>query len=134
LSDSSSSNPIGPTAFDNANTDKEILDEYRMTCSIIFGKTSHSQMRFLQASIELQQSLLNSCDSLLAKQTNWLEDNLSRIIARASILGPPGFVRGYTATIDALMTILSIVYDLTTFHIESYKKITDTLNKSFLLP
>jgi hypothetical protein len=137
LSDSSSSNPIGPTAFDNANTDKEILDEYRMTCSIIFGKTSHSQMRFLQASIELQQSLLNSCDSLLAKQTNWLEDNLlENNSTAASIFGSTlkAFVRGYTATIDALMTMLSIVYDLTTFHIESYKKITDTLNKSFLLP
>lgn len=137
MSDSSSSNPIGPTAFDNANTDKEILDEYRRTCSIIFGKTSHSQMRFLQASIELQQSLLNSCDSLLAKQTNWLEDNLlENNSTAASIFGSnlKAFVRGYTATVDALMTMLSIVYDLTTFHIESYKKITDTLNKSFFLP
>jgi hypothetical protein len=137
LSDSSSSNPIGTTAFDNANTDKEILDEYRRTCSIIFGKTSHSQMRFLQASIELQQSLLNSCDSLLAKQTNWLEDNLlENNSTAASIFGSnlKAFVRGYTATVDALMTMLSIVYDLTTFHIESYKKITDTLNKSFFLP
>ena len=137
MSDSSSSNPIGPTTFDNATMDKEILDEYRRTCSIIFGKTSHSQMRFLQASIELQQSLLNSCDSLLAKQTNWLEDNLlENNSTAASIFGTnlKALVRGYTATVDALMNMLSIVYDLTTFHIESYKKITDTLNQSFFLP
>ena len=137
MSDSSSSNPIGPTAFDNATMDKEILDEYRRTCSIIFGKTSHSQMRFLQASIELQQSLLNSCDSLLAKQTNWLEDNLfENNSTAASIFGSnlKALVSGYTATIDAFMTMLSIGYDLTTSHIESYKKITDALNNSFFLP
>jgi len=137
LSDSSSSNPIGPTAFDNATMVKEILDEYRRTCSIIFGKTSHSQMRFLQASIELQQSLLNSCDSLLAKQTNWLEDNqFENNSTAASIFGSnlKALVSGYTATIDAFMTMLSIGYDLTTSHIESYKKITDALNNSFFLP
>jgi len=116
---------------------KEILDEYRRTCSIIFGKTSHSQMRFLQASIELQQSLLNSCDSLLAKQTNWLEDNqFENNSTAASIFGSnlKALVSGYTATIDAFMTMLSIGYDLTTSHIESYKKITDALNNSFFLP
>gem|GEM_PF-880061 len=137
MSDSSSSNPIGPTAFDNATMVKEILDEYRRTCSIIFGKTSHSQMRFLQASIELQQSLLNSCDSLLAKQTNWLEDNqFENNSTAASIFGSnlKALVSGYTATIDAFMTMLSIGYDLTTSHIESYKKITDALNNSFFLP
>ena len=89
-------------------------------------------MRFLQASIELPQSLLNSCDSLVAKQTNWLEDNLfENNSTAASNFGPnlKAFVRG-TATVDALMTMLSIGYDLTTFNIESYKKIADTLNKS----
>ena len=91
-------------------------------------------MRFLQASIELQQSLLNSCDSLLAKQTNWLEDNLFENNSRLQqSLGSnlKAFVSGYTATVDMFMTMLSISYDMTTFNMERYKKITDTLNKSF---
>ena len=48
-------------------------DEYRKTCSIIFGKASASQLQYLSASIELQQSLLTSCDSIVANQLNWLE-------------------------------------------------------------
>jgi hypothetical protein len=125
------------TSFDDADTDKAILEEYKKTCSIIFGKASHSQMRYLQASVELQQSLLNSCDSLLAKQTRWLEDNLSRRNGKSTIVinsNLKAFVRGYTATVDISMTMLSIVYDLTTSQIERYRKLIDMLNKSYFSP
>jgi hypothetical protein len=133
LSDSSST-PTRSMSFDDADTDQAILEEYKKTCSIIFGKTSHSQMRYLQASVELQQSLLNSCDSLLAKQTRWLEVNLSQRNEYHSI--PIGsnlkaFIRGYTATVDMSMTMLSIVYDFTTSQIERYSKLIDMLNKSY---
>jgi hypothetical protein len=121
-------------SFDDADTDKAILEEYKKTCSIIFGKASHSQMRFLQASVELQQSLLNSCDSLLAKQTRWIEDNLSQRSGKSTIVissNLKAFVRGYAATVDMSMTMLSIVYDLTTSQIERYRKLIDMLNKSY---
>ena len=137
LSDSSSVTHTRPMSFDGADTDKAILEEYKKTCSLIFGKTSHSQMRYLQATVELQQSLLNSCDSLLANQTRWLEDNLSRRNEYHSI--PIGsslkaFIRGYTATVDMSMTMLSIVYDFTTSQIERYRKLIDMLNKSYFPP
>lgn len=121
-------------SFDDADTDKAILEEYKKTCSIIFGKASHSQMRYLQASVELQQSLLNSCDSLLAKQTRWIEDNLSQRSGKSTIVissNLKAFVCGYTATVDMSMTMLSIVYDLTTSQIERYRKLIDMLNKSY---
>ena len=132
MSDSSSVTPE-TLSFDDADTDKAILEEYKKTCSIIFGKASHSQMRFLQASVELQQSLLNSCDSLLAKQTRWIKDNLSQRSGKSTIVissNLKAFVRGYTATVDMSMTMLSIVYDLTTSQIERYRKLIDMLNKS----
>ena len=134
LSDSSSVTHTRPMSFDGADTDKAILEEYKKTCSLIFGKTSHSQMRYLQATVELQQSLLNSCDSLLANQTRWLEDNLSRRNEYHSIpIGPSlkSFIRGYTATVDMSMTMLSIVYDFTTFQIERYSRLINMLNKSY---
>ena len=40
------------------------FDQYKKTCSIIFGNATQSQLRYLNASIELQQVLLTSCDSL----------------------------------------------------------------------
>ena len=39
----------------------------------MFGKASASQLQYLSASIELQQSLLTSCDSIVTNQLNWLE-------------------------------------------------------------
>jgi hypothetical protein len=137
LSDSFSVTPTRSTSFDDPDADKAILEEYKKTCSIIFGKASHSQMRYLQASVELQQSLLNSCDSLLAKQTSWLEDNLSQRNGKSTIAissNLKGFVRGYTATVDMSMTMLSIVYDFTTSQIERYRKLIDMLNKSYFSP
>ena len=137
MSDSSSATPTRSTSFEGAETDKAILEEYKKTCSIIFGKTSHSQMRYLQASVELQQSLLNSCDSLLAKQTSWFEDNLSVQNGNSAIvisLNLKAFVRGYTATVDMSMTMLSIVYDFTTFQIGRYRKLIDMLSKSYFPP
>ena len=134
MSYSSSSTPPRTTAFDDANTDKAILEEYKKTCSIIFGKASHSQMRYLQASIELQQSLLNSCDSLLAKQSGWLEDNLSEGNGKSTIVFSShlkAFVSGYIATVDISMTMLSIIYDMATSNMERYRRTIDTLNKSF---
>lgn len=133
LSDSSSI-PTRSVSFDDADTEKAILEEYKKTCSLIFGKTSHSQMRYLQASVELQQSLLNSCDSLLAKQTRWLEVNLSQRNEYHSIpisSNLKAFIRGYSATVDMSMTMLSIVYDFTTSQIERYSKLIDKLNKSY---
>jgi hypothetical protein len=134
LSASSSAIPTRSMSFDDADTDKAILEEYKKTCSIIFGKASHSQMRYLQAIVELQHSLLNSCDSLLANQTRWLEDNLAQRNEYHSIpisSNLKAFIRGYTATVDMSMTMLSIVYDLTTSQIERYGKLIVKLNKTY---
>lgn len=50
------------------------FDQYRKTCSIIFGKAAASQLRYLNASIELQQTALTSCDGIISNQIKWLED------------------------------------------------------------
>ena len=137
MSDSSSITPIRAASIDEAGTNKAILEEYKRTCSIIFGKASHSQMRYLQASVELQQSLLNSCDSLLAKQTRWLEDNLLQQNGMSTIVmssNLKALVQSYTATVDMSMTMLSIVYDFATSQIEECRKLIDMLNKSYFSP
>ena len=115
----------------------DAIEQYKRTCSVIFGKTSSSQIRYLQASIDVQQSLLTSCDSTIAKQLNWLED-LSRRKNNSNnksktwieiVLEP--FLRSYSAAVEASMAMLSISYDIASTQLENYKKIIDLSNKSY---
>jgi hypothetical protein len=115
----------------------DAIEQYRRTCSIIFGKTSSSQIRYLQASIDVQQSLLTSCDSTIAKQMDCLED-FARMKNNSNdksktwleiILEP--FLRSYSAAVEASMAMLSISYDISSNQLENYKKIIDLSNKSY---
>jgi hypothetical protein len=115
----------------------DAIEQYKRTCSVIFGKTSSSQIRYLQASIDVQQSLLTSCDSTIAKQLDWLED-ISRRKNNSNnksktwleiVLEP--FLRSYSAAVEASMAMLSISYDIASTQLENYKKIIDLSNKSY---
>lgn len=115
----------------------DAIEQYKRTCSVIFGKTSSSQIRYLQASIDVQQSLLTSCDSTIAKQLDWLAD-LSRRKNNSNnksktwleiVLEP--FLRSYSAAVEACMAMLSISYDIASTQLENYKKIIDLSNKSY---
>jgi hypothetical protein len=119
----------------NDSKDVDAIEQYRRTCSIIFGRTSSSQLRYIQSSIDVQQSLLTSCDSTIAKQIAWLEDfakkknNNKSMNWLVSILEP--FLRSYSAAVDASMAMISISYDIASSQLESYKKIVDITNKSY---
>ena len=115
----------------------DAIEQYKRTCSVIFGKTSSSQIRYLQASIDVQQSLLTSCDSTIAKQLDWLEgisrrknnsNNKSKTWLEI-VLEP--FLRSYSAAVEASMAMLSISYDIASTQLENYKKIIDLSNKSY---
>ena len=115
----------------------DAIEQYKRTCSVIFGKTSSSQIRYLQASIDVQQSLLTSCDSTIAKQLDWIED-ISRRKNNSNnksktwleiVLEP--FLRSYSAAVEASMAMLSISYDIASTQLENYKKIIDLSNKSY---
>ena len=102
-------------------------DEYRKTCSIMFGKASASQLQYLSASIELQQSLLTSCDSIVANQLNWLEKYVKENNASNFFVEP--FLRIYASMVDLCMSCISISYDSGTLNTQSYTKTLDTLNQ-----
>jgi hypothetical protein len=119
----------------DSNDVDDAIEQYRRTCSIIFGRTSGSQLRYLQSSIDVQQSLLTSCDSTIAKQISWLEDyekkknNNKSMNWLVPILEP--FLRSYSAAVEASMAMISISYDIASNQLESYKKIVDITNKSY---
>jgi hypothetical protein len=106
------------------------FDEYRKTCSIIFGNATASQLRFLSASIDLQQSLLTSCDGLVANQLNWLQNYTKENKGSNLFLEP--FLRVYTSYVELYMKYVSSLYDTGTLNIELYKKTIDMLNQRSL--
>lgn len=118
------------TSFTSINDNA--FEQYRKTCSIIFGNTISSQLRYIQAFIELQQTLLTSCDSLVANQLGWLEKYVKE--NEGSTLATEVFLRIYTAMVNAWMNWISTSYDSGTLNIESYAKALDIVNKSFSAP
>ena len=113
----------------------DAIEQYRRTCSIIFGKTSSSQIRYLQASINVQQSLLTSCDGTIAQQINWLEDftgtkNHKKAKTWPEMILEP-LLRSYSAAVEASMAMISISYDIASNQLESYKKIIDLSNRLY---
>jgi hypothetical protein len=121
--------------INDSNDVDDAIEQYRRTCSIIFGRTSSSQLRYLQSSIDVQQSLLTSCDSTIAKQIAWLVDfakkknNNKSMNWLVPILEP--FLRSYSAAVEASVAMISISYDIASNQLESYKKIVDITNKSY---
>ena len=110
----------------STTSDRE-YDEYRKTCSIIFGKATASQIQYLSASIELQQTLLTSCDSIIANQLNWLEKYVKENNASNFFVEP--FLRIYASIVELCMSCISISYDSGTLNTQSYTKTLDTLNQ-----
>ena len=132
----SSTQPGLPMTNDRSDVN-DAIEQYGRTCSIIFGKTSSSQIRYLQASIDVQQSLLTSCDSTIAKQMDWLDDfarrknnNNDKSKTWLEIILEP-FLRSYSAAVEASMAMLSISYDIASNQLENYKKTIDLSNKSY---
>ena len=110
----------------STTSDRE-YDEYRKTCSVIFGKASASQLQYLSASIELQQMLLTSCDSIVANQLNWLEKYVKENNASNFFVEP--FLKIYASMVDLYMSCISLSYDSGTLNTQSYTKSLDTLNQ-----
>lgn len=105
------------------------LDEYRKTCSVIFGNATASQLKFLEASMQLQQTAFTSCDGIVANQLRWIENYVNK--NNYSSLAIDQFLKIYSNTINGFMKMVSMSYDLTTSNIESYTKTLNSLNEYF---
>ena len=104
------------------------FDEYRRTCSVIFGNATSSQLKYLEASIQLQQTALTSCDGIIANQLKWLQNYVNK---NKDTLVIDSFLKIYTDTINMFMNFVSISYDLTTSNIQFYTRTLNSLNEYF---
>lgn len=105
------------------------FDEYRKTCSVLFGNATASQLKYLEASIQLQQTALTSCDGIIANQLNWIQDYVNK--NKDGSLAIDQFLKIYANIINMFMKLVSISYDLTTSNIQSYNRTLNSLNEYF---
>jgi hypothetical protein len=111
------------------SADDSAFEQYKKTCSIIFGKATESQLRYLQAHIELQQTLLTSCDSIVVNQLDWLKKYVKENRGSNFFMEP--LLKMYTSIVNACMICISAGYDSGTLNIESYRKALDIFNQCF---
>ena len=82
------------------------FDQYRKTCSVIFGNATASQLKYLDASIELQQTALTSCDGIIANQLKWLENYFRKNKDSSSVID--AFLKTYTAIVNMFLNFVSM--------------------------
>jgi hypothetical protein len=105
------------------------FDQYRKTCPIIFGNATASQLKYIEASMQLQQTAFTSCDSIVANQLKWIENYVNK--NNYSNLAIDQFLRIYANVVNEFMKLVSMSYDLTTSNIESYTKTLNSMNEYF---
>ena len=105
------------------------FDQYRNTCSIIFGNATASQLKYIEASMQFQQTAFTSCDGIVANQLGWIENYVNN--NNYSNIAIDQYLRIYANIINEFMKLVSMSYDLTTSNIESYTKTLNSMNEYF---
>ena len=105
------------------------FNDYRKTCSVIFGNAAASQLKYIEASLQLQQTAFTSCDGIVANQLKWIENYLNK--NKDNSLAINQFLKICANTINGFMKLVSMSYDLTTSNIESYNRTLISLNEYF---
>ena len=105
------------------------FDQYKKTCSIIFGKATASQLRYLNAFVDFQQAAFSSCDGIIANQLKWLENYVDK--NKNSLSGIDVILKNYTSIVTMDMNLFCIFYDYLTLNLESITKSLGFLNQYF---
>jgi hypothetical protein len=105
------------------------IDDYRKTCSVIFGNATASQLKYIEASMQLQQTAFTSCDGIVSNQLKWIENYVNK--NNYNNLAIDQFLKISANTINEFMKLVSMSYDFTTSYIESYTKTLISLNEYF---
>ena len=105
------------------------FDQYRNTCSIIFGNATASQLKYIEASMQFQQTAFTSCDGIVDNQLRWIENYVNN--NNYSNIAIDQYLRIYANIINEFMKLVSMSYDLTTSNIESYTKTLNSMNEYF---
>jgi len=123
----SESNSSGSYSTQKDSKGKNVFEEYRKTCSTIFGRVSQSQLKYIQAFSDFQQAMWTSCDSIIAKQISSLEEYLKSNQNAANMELP---LQIYSNMIDAYMKWVSASYDLGVVRLQFYRSNVEQFNNT----
>ena len=79
---------------------------------LIFGNATASQLKYIEASMQLHQTAFTSCDGIVANQLKWIEKYVNK--NNYSNLAIDKFLRIYANIVHEFMKFVSMSYDLTT--------------------
>ena len=115
----------------------ESLQTFSKTCSIMYGKISKKQYEYLQALTVIQDDIFDSCNGLVKKQVDMLQEYATRGIVSKEYRMP---VNGMAnRLIESYLNYVSLEYDVLLSRMQFHHKmlkmvndITPNLTKTYL--
>lgn len=119
-------------ANEDADDSEDALRTFSNTCSTMYTKISKKQYQFFQAMTIIQDDILDSCNGLVKKQVDMLEEYSNRgIVSKENMLPVVGVVN---RLIESYLNYVSLEYDLVLSRMQLYHKmllmVNDTIPKS----
>ena len=122
---------------EHADDSDESLQTFSKTCSIIYGKISKKQYEYLQAMTVIQDDIFDSCNGLVKKQVDMLQEYAYRgTVSKEYTMPVIGIAN---RLIESYLNYVSLEYDLVLSRMQFHHKmlkmandITPNLMKTYL--
>ena len=122
---------------EHADDSDESLQTFSKTCSIIYGNVSKKQYEYLQAMTVIQDDIFDSCNGLVKKQVDMLQEYAYRgIVSKEYTMPVIGIAN---RLIESYLNYVSLEYDLVLSRMQFHHKmlkmandITPNLMKTYL--
>ena len=109
-----------------ADDSEESLQTFSKTFSIMFGKINKKQYEYLQAMTVIQDDIFDSCNGLVKKQVDMLEEYANRgIVSKEYMMTVIGMAN---RLIESYLNYVSLEYDLVLSRMQFHHKMLKMVN------
>ena len=102
------------------------LQTFSKTCSIMYGKISTKQYEYLQAMTVIQDDIFDSCNGLVKKQVDMLQEYTNRGIVSKEYMIP--VIGMANRLIESYLNYVSLEYDLVLSRMQFHHKMLKMVN------
>src|SRR5438094_10675643 len=113
-----------PNEYSDVN--KDSLQIFSKTCSIMYSRISKKQYEYLQAMTVIQDDMFDSCNGLVKEQVDMLEEYTNRGIVSKDYMMP--IVGMVNRLIESYLNYVSLEYDLVLSRMQYHHKILKMAN------
>jgi len=104
----------------------ESLQTFSKTCSVMYSKISKKQYEYLQAMTVIQDDIFDSCNGLVKKQVDMLEEYANRgIISKEYMMPVIGMAN---RLVESYLNYVSLEYDLVLSRMQYHHKMLKMAN------